>query len=497
MPDQKIIGLHISDYSIVVVEAEQTEDGEKIISSGQLAIPAGLVEDGAIKDRKRLASAIREVFAKALPCPISGGRIVFGVSGALVFFHFFPFSESSEADSVAEAKQEAAGTMPIVKGDLVLSQKVWRGGADSRILTVGTSRKFLAGWEDFFKSLGLSLAFFDCAILACGRGQDAVLQNKAFCLTNFGTQTISLSFFIGSELKHYHEMQYGSDYIDGKLSEITHVSRERAFEAKRKIFLLPENGADPAQEFLRKIFTHISEELLRNSKIFRTECGAGEDLKTILFGSDLPSDLPDFLREKSVFGKIAAAGEDIACFGAIGSARRFFDARYENDPAFFVSASRPLLRRDVKDDKRKKRFYIVIPGAILIVVLFLYFLIFQKPSVPDRTLAPLSIPSEKKSNDVVAPSNEIISDKVEIKTETQIPAEPLSVAVKIVKKIIVKEIGGSLNVRQMPDRGAEVLAQVAPGTSFEIFDGQNGWYKIEYEAGKYGWVFGEYVEARE
>lgn len=496
MPDQKIIGLHISDHSLAAVEMEQSGDGGKIIAAGQLVLPSGVVERGSIKDGKRLAAAVREVFAKALPRPFSGKRIVFGIGGASVFFHFLPFVESEEATGAAEARREAGETMPIAKGDLVLAQNIRRGAVLS-VLTVGTSRKFLVEWEDFFKSLGLSLAFFDCAALACGRGQDSVLRDGSFCLANFGAGTISLSFFIGSELRHYHEMQYGGDYIDGKLAEAMHAGREQALAARRKALLLPENGADPAQEFLRKIFTHISEELLRNSEIFRTECGKSEDLKTILFGSDLPSDLPDFLREKGVFGAISAESQDIAHYGAIGGARRFLDARYEADPTFAATGNSFLFGSKAKVRRRRKRSNIVIPGAVLIIFLFLYFLIFQKPPVTDRALAPLSVPSERNSNNVAAPSKEIADDKAEIKTETQIPDESLSLAVKIVKKIIIKEIGGSLNVRQAPDRGAEALAQVAPGMSFEIFDGRSGWYKIEYEAGKYGWVFGEYVDVHE
>lgn len=52
---------------------------------------------------------------------------------------------------------------------------------------------------------------------------------------------------------------------------------------------------------------------------------------------------------------------------------------------------------------------------------------------------------------------------------------------------------GYLRVREKPSIAASESAQVKPGTSFSVIDQESGWYKIEYEKGKEGWVSGEYT----
>lgn len=52
---------------------------------------------------------------------------------------------------------------------------------------------------------------------------------------------------------------------------------------------------------------------------------------------------------------------------------------------------------------------------------------------------------------------------------------------------------GFLRVREEPSVSASEEAQVKPGDKFLQLDEQNGWYKINYEDGKEGWISGEYV----
>ncbi len=53
---------------------------------------------------------------------------------------------------------------------------------------------------------------------------------------------------------------------------------------------------------------------------------------------------------------------------------------------------------------------------------------------------------------------------------------------------------GFLRVREEPSVAASEEAQVKPGEKFNVLEEQNGWYKINYEANKEGWVSGQYVE---
>lgn len=52
---------------------------------------------------------------------------------------------------------------------------------------------------------------------------------------------------------------------------------------------------------------------------------------------------------------------------------------------------------------------------------------------------------------------------------------------------------GYLRVRDGPDTSYSEIGQVNVGDTLEVFEESEGWYQIEYEEGKYGWVSGNYV----
>lgn len=61
--------------------------------------------------------------------------------------------------------------------------------------------------------------------------------------------------------------------------------------------------------------------------------------------------------------------------------------------------------------------------------------------------------------------------------------------------LMVKETGtGWLRVRAEASSAGTEVARVNVGTRHKVRAVQNGWYEIEYEPAKYGWVSGQYVD---
>ena len=52
---------------------------------------------------------------------------------------------------------------------------------------------------------------------------------------------------------------------------------------------------------------------------------------------------------------------------------------------------------------------------------------------------------------------------------------------------------GWLRVRMEPSASATEAAKVDPGDEFVLLEEEGGWYKIEYEEGKEGWISGSYA----
>jgi hypothetical protein len=53
---------------------------------------------------------------------------------------------------------------------------------------------------------------------------------------------------------------------------------------------------------------------------------------------------------------------------------------------------------------------------------------------------------------------------------------------------------GWVRVRKEPSTSAEELAKVNDGEQFPLTDEQSGWYEIEYDTAKTGWISGQYAE---
>jgi len=62
-------------------------------------------------------------------------------------------------------------------------------------------------------------------------------------------------------------------------------------------------------------------------------------------------------------------------------------------------------------------------------------------------------------------------------------------------QVLIKDTPtGWLRVRMEPSTAATEAAKVKPGEKYPYLDEDKGWYKIEYEEGKEGWVSGRYAE---
>ena len=67
--------------------------------------------------------------------------------------------------------------------------------------------------------------------------------------------------------------------------------------------------------------------------------------------------------------------------------------------------------------------------------------------------------------------------------------EPASQKVKILSTPT-----GWLRVRSDPSTSKDEVTKVKPGEEYPYVEESNGWYKIEYETGKTGWISGDYAQ---
>ncbi len=85
---------------------------------------------------------------------------------------------------------------------------------------------------------------------------------------------------------------------------------------------------------------------------------------------------------------------------------------------------------------------------------------------------------------------------VEASVEASVSATPKASATPPAKPYIqvLDTPTGFLNVREEPKTDGKLITQIHPGEYYSLLDESNGWYKIEYQTDKEGWVSGQYAQ---
>ena len=64
--------------------------------------------------------------------------------------------------------------------------------------------------------------------------------------------------------------------------------------------------------------------------------------------------------------------------------------------------------------------------------------------------------------------------------------------------VLIKETPtGWLRVRGEPSTVGAEVGRVNPGEKYTLLEEKDGWFQIEYEEGKNGWISGQYAEKTE
>jgi hypothetical protein len=79
------------------------------------------------------------------------------------------------------------------------------------------------------------------------------------------------------------------------------------------------------------------------------------------------------------------------------------------------------------------------------------------------------------------------------------PKEEATKSATLKKEVIViqETPTGFLRVREEPALSASESGRVEPGETYDLKEEQEGWYKIEFEKGKMGWIFSQYAVKEE
>ncbi|MFC1595130.1 pilus assembly protein PilM [Patescibacteria group bacterium] len=471
------VGLDIADHTIEAAEVEYKGMSSRVIALGRTRIKSGIVENGRIKDEKKLAEAIRTVLSKAIPRSISNRTVSFGLPESCTFTHIFKIPTRSKDDIDKLILKEARSSIPLSEDDLVVSYSIL-SELDSKveILLVAASRTVIQEWHDFFNKLRIRVNKFDIESLAVFRGLFARKQDVPVCILDIGTISSTINIFDSFGLRYsYSVKKAGSSFTD-EISKVLKISFDKAEELKRKDGLLdPNNKIFPV---LVKMLEPITKELKESFNYFEKISGKKVEKVVIVGGSSALPDIDNYLSTN--LGRTVEVGKSFLgpskrdqrfYIEAVGLALRFLDKKWFNDPVLTLDG----------EAVKSRNFNSSYLALILI-------LIIGAGSIWGTL--------RYKENQKAAKEAEVQKALEEI---PEVPIKPVATTTpeKIDEVIILDTPTGWLNVRSGPGTSFDKIGKVSPSEIYPLLEEKDDWYNIQINSETAGWVSGDYSKIKE
>lgn len=413
--NKKSIGLDIADRSIEAVELESSDGSFKVLNLISASLPEGVVENGRIKDGKKLAEAVKIIFSGKRPKPLSSHKVVFGLPESQVFLHNFHLGYHNKKDRDELVLQEVLLNIPVKEGDLIYSYKIISDTFTGvKILVAATSQTVVKEWLDFFKSVDIEAEILDIEILAVFRGLFTKLPQKPICVLDIGSHTANVCIFDQFGLRYSFSSFIAGDALTNAIMKTEGMDWQTAEAQKIKDGLASRNKKNVAAmaDELMKINNTLKEAL----DYLKTETNESVAEIILVGGASQLKGLVDYF--KKTFDKNVYVGASrlhyekmpLIYIEATGLAIRGLDKDWDDkDPSipkqFKDGKNKFVFANSLKKDEEKigkvqrkkidkKVIFLIIillVGAILLAAIF-WFRSSQQKSKIEKTSIKMNFP---------------------------------------------------------------------------------------------------------
>ncbi len=520
---KRSVGIDIADNTIEVVEILKDRKGESVWSKGRVLLDSGIVERGRIKNKKKLAEALKKVLREAKPHPVITRDAIFGLPESQVYIHSFYITEHKEKERESIILNEALANIPLEKDDLLFSYKIFPSlEKKTEVLLVAVSRETALEWYVFFNELSINVEMFDIESLAVFRGLFPGRSKKPVCVIDIGSATTNVSIFDKNGLWYSYNNNIAGNSLTAEVAKVLDKSESEAEKLKKQI------GLSQAGEKIFFILTKILYPMIEDIRItldyFKEQTGQRVDEVILIGGSSKLKGLLDYMKTNLgmpvKIGKSALFKSDVPLvyIEASGLALRGVEEKWnETDPFIILDEkmkrkegiiSEELEHENKKPDflkengkktqplsewkppgRMKKRlialFFILIIVSISFASVYFY-----------RQREKIRVEEAVKAKaEAVKMLEKIKSERVkeEEKKKAEIEAAK-KVAEEIPKVTVKKTPTGWLNVRKGPGTGYSKISKVYPEKEYELLEERSGWYKIKVNDATEGWITSRYAQ---
>ena len=256
---------------------EKKSGNPRITNYGRRILEKGIVEDGRIIDKGKLASELHKLTEDAHPYPLETSRVVASIPESKTFIHVFSLPADLDGEELRQAaRSEAKRVLPLEEKELY--SDILFGGIpenNSRQVLYAVCEKRVADdFRETFERAGLRLLVLDLESFSIARALfHAQPLTKPVCIVDLGARTINVTIYEKGLIQFSGTIFLGGIALTGEISRALSALPEKAELLKRETGFNPEKEDGRVMLVLQKEFQHVISELGKMARFFKEKTG--------------------------------------------------------------------------------------------------------------------------------------------------------------------------------------------------------------------------------
>lgn len=512
--------LYLSDHTLAVL---RLDNKNSIRSFASAELPQGLINDGVVLDREKVAAAIRTLCAEAKPEPIlldGEVPVVFAIPESQSFTHVFTIPANVHPDKLKELVANKAKTLiPMEMSELywdwhVVEEQI---GGTARVLFAAAPRKIIDATILLCEACNLLPLAIDMETVSLARALLSPDSHESVIM-DIGARTTTLGFFDAKQrLALSISIPIAGDAFSRSLVERMHISFEDAEDLKKKQGMdrmIPENRTlIILQERLQAMLVEYGKartyfESTYKKPLTRVILAGKSALMpglSVYFGMNMTTEVlmgdPRSLLcgNEKVFPSAALA---LPFAPLIGLALRANHSNPETNGINLLHGweGERWGAREHRILTRWKKLALPLCAAsvVLLAYVLLAYIYLPLERLSTENLSRVTLIPEYAPSGASSSTNLFATTTNDSSVSASLPPqeeESMIVSTSSAQTVHIRRTPtGWLNVREGPGQTFPVMTKIHPGETYVLIEEKGSWMRLRLETGNEGWISAEYGE---
>ncbi|MBD3282029.1 MAG: type IV pilus assembly protein PilM [Candidatus Portnoybacteria bacterium] len=234
-------GIDISDFSIKIAKLKKRKKGFELESYNRSSIPKGIIEEGEIKDKKKLSDIVEKTVNTAKGKSIHSPYVVSSLPEQHGFVKIIRLPKMNLKEAKEAIKWEAEANIPHSLEDVYLTWKILPIDKKENhvdVLINAVPKEIVDSYLDVLSLAGLEPVVFEIESVATARSlMEDGYAKKPVLIIDLGASRTSFIIFSGREIRFTSSIPVSNYQMINDIAEKLDVDYEKAKELKFSIGL--------------------------------------------------------------------------------------------------------------------------------------------------------------------------------------------------------------------------------------------------------------------